>query len=447
MRRALSIVIVAAAVGGGAVPAWGQTDPPPTDPPPSTDPPPPSSTDPPTSTTNPPVNVAPTAVATIGVAGLTVTFDGSASTDGDGTITSFSWDFGDGTSGSGATASHTYSVDGSYAATLTVTDDDGATGTASVAVDAAEAPLPPSNILAIAWGSYAAAVAWGRSPSSDVVAYRIIVDGSLYTTVPAGTASTMSAGVLGLAPASYHTVQVVAVDAGGRTSPPVSATLATPAPPGPPAPPPPTGLGLAGPGARGTTVRAIQKRLLDLHFWLSGVDGVYGLTTQQAVMAFQKYHGMARTGRVDAATLAMLKVSAMPVASPYWWNGIEIDKGRQIQLYVKNASVRWVFNTSTGSNKPYVEINRKTKKKITGDARTPTGYFRIYYERPNGWWEGTLGRLYRPKYVVGGVAIHGAGNVPGYPASHGCARVTPAAMDFIWKANLAPVGTRVYIHE
>ena len=62
---------------------------------------------------------------------LSVDFDASASTDTDGTITGYAWDFGDGTSGSGVTASHTYTVIGKFTATLTVTDDGGATGTAT----------------------------------------------------------------------------------------------------------------------------------------------------------------------------------------------------------------------------------------------------------------------------------------------------------------------------
>jgi|GEM_PF-2865275 len=64
--------------------------------------------------------------------GLSFTFDGSASSDSDGTISSYVWSFGDGTtdSVSGATATHTYSQAGLYNVTLTVTDDDGASGIA-----------------------------------------------------------------------------------------------------------------------------------------------------------------------------------------------------------------------------------------------------------------------------------------------------------------------------
>ena len=57
-----------------------------------------------------------------------------------------------------------------------------------------------------------------------------------------------------------------------------------------------------------------------------------------------------------------------------------------------------------------------------------------------------LGQIYRPKYFIGGVAIHGSQVVPAYPASHGCVRVTPAAMDMIWESELMPLGTKVVVY-
>lgn len=68
-----------------------------------------------------------------GQAPLKVTFDASLSFDPDGSIAMYVWDFGDGTAGSGQIVDHTYSA-GSYTATLTVTDNNGAQGRASHAV-------------------------------------------------------------------------------------------------------------------------------------------------------------------------------------------------------------------------------------------------------------------------------------------------------------------------
>ena len=74
------------------------------------------------------------------------------------------------------------------------------------------------------------------------------------------------------------------------------------------------------------------------------------------------------------------------------------------------------------------------------------GSFRINRERPDGWWVGDLGQIYRPKYFIGGVAIHGSLCVPAYPASHGCVRVSVAAMDMIWEQEILPRGTTVVVY-
>jgi len=78
------------------------------------------------------------AVPSSGSYPLTVTFGGTA-TDPDGTVVLYQWDFdGDGTydwfNASSAAATFTYSSANSYSATLRVTDNDGLTGTDTVAV-------------------------------------------------------------------------------------------------------------------------------------------------------------------------------------------------------------------------------------------------------------------------------------------------------------------------
>jgi PKD repeat protein len=60
-----------------------------------------------------------------------VTFDGSGSVDPDGTIASYLWDFSDGSTGAGVNPTHTYLTPGTYTVSLTVTDDDGLTNTAT----------------------------------------------------------------------------------------------------------------------------------------------------------------------------------------------------------------------------------------------------------------------------------------------------------------------------
>lgn len=75
-----------------------------------------------------PANASPVAAFTPTCTALACTVDGSASTDSDGTITGYAWNFGDGATSSGVNSSHTYAAAGSYPIALTVTDDDGATG-------------------------------------------------------------------------------------------------------------------------------------------------------------------------------------------------------------------------------------------------------------------------------------------------------------------------------
>ncbi len=72
-------------------------------------------------------NQPPTANFTFTTSGLTATFQ-DASTDSDGTIASRNWSFGDGTTSTATNPSRTYTTGGTYQVTLTVTDDDGASG-------------------------------------------------------------------------------------------------------------------------------------------------------------------------------------------------------------------------------------------------------------------------------------------------------------------------------
>jgi PKD repeat protein len=65
-----------------------------------------------------------------GSVGAQISFTSAGSTDPDGTIAAYSWNFGDGTpTSSRPTPRHAYSAPGTYTATLTVTDNQGATDT------------------------------------------------------------------------------------------------------------------------------------------------------------------------------------------------------------------------------------------------------------------------------------------------------------------------------
>lgn len=94
-------------------------------------------TNPPTTPIAPitPSNQPPVAAAKLGgeaVLQATTLFDTTGTADPDGSIASRSWAYGDGQTGSAD--NHIYTATGSYSATLTVTDNSGASATTTVAV-------------------------------------------------------------------------------------------------------------------------------------------------------------------------------------------------------------------------------------------------------------------------------------------------------------------------
>jgi PKD repeat protein len=116
-------------------------------------------------------NQAPTASfianPTLGDAPLTVDFDAIGSIDPDGTIVSYVWDFGNG-GGTGMNASHTYSTAGNYTVTLTVTDDGGATDTATTTIQVTTPPIPNQGPTA----------SLTATPSSGEAPLNVTFDGS-----------------------------------------------------------------------------------------------------------------------------------------------------------------------------------------------------------------------------------------------------------------------------
>lgn len=134
-------------------------------------------------------NAAPTAAFSYLPAAPTigewVRFDGTASTDSDGSVSEYRWSFGDGTSPvTGPVVYHQFTSAGSYSASLTVTDDDGATNTKTQVVSvgavqqapAAQFTYSPVN------PTVGQSVAFDASSSYDsdgvIVTYRWDLDGN-----------------------------------------------------------------------------------------------------------------------------------------------------------------------------------------------------------------------------------------------------------------------------
>ena len=154
------------------------------------------------------------------------------------------------------------------------------------------------------------------------------------------------------------------------------------------------------PGARGPSVRRSSSASPTSGTRSAAWTRVYGQDTVEAVLAFQKVHGLPRTGRVEPWLWRRLQRATVPRAHG-GGDYLEVDKTRQVLFVVRGGKVAKVVHVSTGA---------------TGN--TPLGSWRVY--RKVGGWDWVL---WYPMYFLRGFAIHGYPSVPAYPASHGCVRV------------------------
>ena len=191
-------------------------------------------------------------------------------------------------------------------------------------------------------------------------------------------------------------------------------------------------------GDQGPKVLALQRRLSELGYWLGEPDGTFGSLTQQAVYALQKAAGIGRDGVVGPKTRRALEQGVRPrVTLP--GDGVEIVLERQLLVVVRDGRANTILNTSTGNGEEYT-----TTSGNRAIATTPRGRFTVY-RAVDGPLTNSLGELWRPRFFHGGYAVHGSPNIPPYPASHGCARVSNAAVNMIWVRGLMPVGSRVVV--
>ena len=123
----------------------------------------------------------------------------------------------------------------------------------------------------------------------------------------------------------------------------------------------------------GADTAKAQWRLLELGFWVQNPDGEYGLTTRQAVMAFQKYYGLATDGVLGEETAGWLTaITERPRARADAGTLVEIDKAKQLLFFVVDGRTEWILNTSTGNGEEYEEEDKNTPGElIKGVSITP----------------------------------------------------------------------------
>jgi PKD repeat protein len=117
-------------------------------------------------------NQSPTANFTSSCSGLSCNFT-STSSDPDGSIASYAWTFGDGTTSTAQNPSHTYAAGGTYAVTLTVTDNQGAQSaptSKTVTVTAAN-QSPTANFTSSCSGLSCNFTSTSSDPDGSISAY------------------------------------------------------------------------------------------------------------------------------------------------------------------------------------------------------------------------------------------------------------------------------------
>jgi hypothetical protein len=201
-------------------------------------------------------------------------------------------------------------------------------------------------------------------------------------------------------------------------------------------------------GDSGRDVLALQKRLHRLHYDVGPRNGSYGYDTLHAVTAFEKVNGLSKDGATGAKVWARLnhpKKVHLRHPAPGAALAVEVNIAKQVLILAKNGKVWRILDTSTAGGYYFTNSEGQTEKAVT-----PTGHFTIQYKL-TGWHKSDLGELYYPSYFTNtGYAIHGEGNgnggdnVPPYPNSHGCVRITNNAV--LRYFSKLVVGTSVWIY-
>ncbi|PIZ51786.1 hypothetical protein COY28_04815, partial [Candidatus Woesearchaeota archaeon CG_4_10_14_0_2_um_filter_57_5] len=154
----------------------------------------------------------------------------------DGYIVSYAWNFGDGSQpASGQSVPHTYQYPTTYAATVTVTDDDGLTATDNVQVTVTQAQVQNQPPVAVASASPQSTTVGQQVSFSSAGSYD--PDGSIASYAwqfTDGTSSTIANPTKSFAYPGTYTGTLVVTDNQGASSQPASASVIVQQPTNPP---------------------------------------------------------------------------------------------------------------------------------------------------------------------------------------------------------------------
>jgi hypothetical protein len=117
---------------------------------------------------------------------------------------------------------------------------------------------------------------------------------------------------------------------------------------------------------------------------------------------------------------------------------LEVYLPQQVAVLFQNDKARLITHISSGSGKEWCEQG------YCSVADTPGGTFK-FGRRVDGWDESILGQMFNPVYFNYGEAVHGAYNVPLYPASHGCIRLPMHIAQYF--PSLVKRGDEVFIWD
>lgn len=196
-------------------------------------------------------------------------------------------------------------------------------------------------------------------------------------------------------------------------------------------------------GDRGEDVAYLQQRLTDLRFDPGPIDGVFGGQLEMAVWAYQKLIGRtsdAVDGGVSPDEFLVMQdpMQLAPMEPPAGRRHVEVDLVRQVAIIWESRKPILITHISTGSGEKYCDAG------FCSVALTPGGEYGVTRE-VDGWRRSDLGLLYNPVYFNGGIALHGAFDVPLRPASHGCVRLPMHIANYL--PELLEIGDAVLVFD